>query len=505
MASAYTKVAFTDSAKGITATKLNLLRDDLSAAISTGSGTPGPAGPPGPTGPQGPAGPTGPQGPAGSAFSTTTTAAFSTANAPTAVTINLTTTTGLAPGAVLYINGAGYYQVQSVTSGTVVTAVNASVTGNAAPGTNVPSGASVLGTGPQGPPGATGATGPQGPIGNTGSTGATGPQGPIGNTGATGPQGPIGNTGPAGSTGATGAAATIAVGTTSTGAAGSNAVVTNVGTSSAAVFNFTIPQGIQGAQGAQGNTGPQGPIGNTGPTGPQGATGATGSQGPAGSTGPTGATGQGYTWRGAWVNTTAYVPYDTVSRSGSSYVCILANTGGDPATDTTHWSIIAQIGATGPTGAQGPQGTAGTTGATGPAGPTGATGPQGPPGTSANPGTWTNLSLGAGWTAPTQAQYRVEVNGAVSTVYFRGMIQAAYSAMGTTAFTAPAGALPSMTRSAVLAGAQNTGTPSDVASYIASVASSGVCTIYFLGAGPFVWADPAQTQQVYLDGLSYSL
>jgi hypothetical protein len=168
-------------------------------------------------------------------------------------------------------------------------------------------------------------------------------------------------------------------------------------------------------------------------------------------------------------------------------------------------------GPTGPQGATGPQGPAGPTGATGPqgpignTGPQGATGPQGPPGTSANPGTWTNLSLSAGWTTPTQAQYRVEVNGAVSTVYFRGMIQAAYSAMGTTAFTAPAGAQPSMTRSRVLAGAQNTGTPSDVASHIANVAPSGVCTIYFLGAGPFVWADPAQTQQVFLDGLSYSL
>jgi hypothetical protein len=62
-----------------------------------------------------------------------------------------------------------------------------------------------------------------------------------------------------------------------------------------------------------------------------------------------------------------------------------------------------------------------------------------------------------------------------------------------------------MTRSRVLAGAQNTGNPIDVASYIASVAASGVCTIFFLGAGPFVWADPSQTQQVYLDGLSYSL
>src|SRR5258707_15195890 len=37
-------------------------------------------------------------------------------------------------------------------------------------------------------------------------------------------------------------------------------------------------------------------------------------------------------------------------------------------------------------------------------------------------GTWTNLTPASGWTVPTQAQYRVEVNGAVSTVYFRGMI-----------------------------------------------------------------------------------
>jgi hypothetical protein len=124
---------------------------------------------------------------------------------------------------------------------------------------------------------------------------------------------------------------------------------------------------------------------------------------------------------------------------------------------------------------------------------------------SVNPGVWTNLSLGTGWTAPTQAQYRIEVNGAVSTVYFRGMVQAAYSALGTTAFTLGAGAFPSMTRQTVLGGAQNTGTATDVASYIASVSSAGVCTIYPLTAGPFVWYDPAQTQQVYLDGLSYSL
>lgn len=46
--------------------------------------------------------------------------------------------------------------------------------------------------------------------------------------------------------GANGAAATITVGTVTTGAAGSSATVTNSGTSSAAVLNFTIPKGDTG-------------------------------------------------------------------------------------------------------------------------------------------------------------------------------------------------------------------------------------------------------------------
>jgi hypothetical protein len=40
-----------------------------------------------------------------------------------------------------------------------------------------------------------------------------------------------------------GEAATISVGTVSTGAAGTNATVINVGTSSEAIFDFTIPKG----------------------------------------------------------------------------------------------------------------------------------------------------------------------------------------------------------------------------------------------------------------------
>ena len=81
---------------------------------------------------------------------------------------------------------------------------------------------------------------PQGPQGATGSTGATGPQGP------------------AGAQGDPGTAATIVVGVTDTGAPGTYASVNNSGTSSAAVFNFVIPQGATGAQGTQGATGPAG-------------------------------------------------------------------------------------------------------------------------------------------------------------------------------------------------------------------------------------------------------
>lgn len=64
-----------------------------------------------------------------------------------------------------------------------------------------------------------GPTGPQGSMGNTGATGATGPQGP---------------------------AATIQIGTVTTGKPGTQASVTNTGTEHAAVLDFTIPRGTPG-------------------------------------------------------------------------------------------------------------------------------------------------------------------------------------------------------------------------------------------------------------------
>ena len=107
-------------------------------------------------------------------------------------------------------------------------------------------------TGPQGIPGPDGlaVTGPTGPTGPTGAAGAIGPTGPTGATGATGPTGPTGATGatgPTGPSGEDGQAATVRVGTVTTGDPGTEAAVTNSGTAQDAVFDFTIPQGSSGS------------------------------------------------------------------------------------------------------------------------------------------------------------------------------------------------------------------------------------------------------------------
>lgn len=98
----------------------------------------------------------------------------------------------------------------------------------------------------QGPQGPQGEQGPQGPAGPAGATGATGPAGA---QGAQGPKGDKGDTGEQGPQGPAGQAATIQVGTVTTGEPGTNASVTNSGTSSAAVFDFVIPRGQDGSGG----------------------------------------------------------------------------------------------------------------------------------------------------------------------------------------------------------------------------------------------------------------
>ena len=102
---------------------------------------------------------------------------------------------------------------------------------------------------PRGDTGATGSTGSAATVAaGTTTTGAAGSSATVVNSGTSSAAVfdftiPRGDTGATGATGATGTAATIAAGTTTTGAAGTSATVTNVGTSSAAIFDFSIPQG----------------------------------------------------------------------------------------------------------------------------------------------------------------------------------------------------------------------------------------------------------------------
>ena len=170
--------------------------------------------------------------------------------------------------------------------------------------------------GPRGEQGVQGDTGPQGLQGIQGEKGETGPQGERGEQGLPGADGaaatiavgtvttgaagtsvsvvnsgtenaavldfiiPRGNTGESsGGTGGAGAAATIEVGAVTTGEPGTNAAITNSGTESNAVFNFTIPRGDKGERGEKGETGAQGAVGEAGPQGEAGATGSAGVDG----------------------------------------------------------------------------------------------------------------------------------------------------------------------------------------------------------------------------------
>lgn len=146
--------------------------------------------------------------------------------------------------------------------------------------------------------------------GDKGEQGETGEQGPQGIQGETGPQGA---TGPQG---VQGDAATIELGTVTTGEAGTDVIITNTGTSSEAVFNFTIPRGLQGEQGAKGDTGA------TGPQGEQGIQGIQGEQGPQGIQGEQGETGAD-----------GYSPTATVTKTGDVATITITDINGTTTTN----------------------------------------------------------------------------------------------------------------------------------------------------------------------------
>ena len=169
--------------------------------------------------------------------------------------------------------------------------------------------------------------------------------------------------GDTGATGAVGSAGTVTIGTTTTGSAGGSASVTNSGTSSEAVLNFTLPKGASGAtgaQGAKGNTGETGAAGDNATiaigsitTLPEDSNATVANAGtdtaavlnfglPMGQTGAQGT----FRWKGAYSATYTYGENDVTYYNGSSYVCVLGTLNNIP-TNTTYWEKMAAAGAEG--------------------------------------------------------------------------------------------------------------------------------------------------------------
>ena len=244
------------------------------------AGLPGPTGAQGPNGPQGSTGPLGVTGATGPVGPTGTTGATGLAGIIYQGTYASTATYGL-NDAVSYL-GSTYISIASSNAGNT-------------PGQSPTFWAVLALQGSAGTSGAIGATGPQG---SNGSPGIAGAAGSPGTSGPTGPVGMIfhgawnagvgyvindsvaydgatyiaqlnnnssrpdlnaqvwmllasaGSVGPSGPAGASGIAATLTIGTVTTGAAGASAAVTNTGSNSAAVLNFTIPQGATGPAGS---------------------------------------------------------------------------------------------------------------------------------------------------------------------------------------------------------------------------------------------------------------
>src|SRR5215472_8974160 len=310
----------------------------------------------------------GPEGPPGPGSYTTLENPFTVPNPGTSVNVTVLDTAWMMGGATIYIQGAGYYTVQSVFDATHATLVNANAPGNAQPGTIISSPKGISAAGSQG------------------AQGVPGPTGPVGPQGATGPMG----TGIV-YKGTWSASANYAVNDSVTyGGSTYIALKTSVN-----VIPGTDPT-TWGVFAAQGATGAQGAPGIQGPTGAQGAQGLPG---PA----STAVTTAQFTQPA--VNSSVTVAVNQTQWCPAGSVVFIVGGGYyevSTVPDSTHlvlnnpgWTDAASPGSVIPSGALVTAG--GVEGATGNDGQPGPVGPQGPSGT---PGARAYSITSAGFSVP---------------------------------------------------------------------------------------------------------
>lgn len=231
------------------------------------------------------------------------------AETPVAVTVR-SNQVYVVGGAVL-VEGSGYFLVTGKIGGNQLEIEPYSMGAIAQPGATVPAGAKVLPSGVRGVTGATGAgVNPRGvydplvtyPIGDSVSSGGSSYVAIAITTGNAPPNATYWQL--LAGQGIQGVAATIAVGTVTTAAAGQPATVANAGTPQDAVFNIGIPQGIQGVPGAALNP------------------------------------------RGVYDPLAIYAIRDSVSLDGASYVATAPGTGNAPP-NATYWQLLAEKGTPG--------------------------------------------------------------------------------------------------------------------------------------------------------------
>ena len=175
--------------------------------------------------------------------------------------------------------------------------------------------------------------------------------------------------------GVSGRAATISSVTASTGAAGSNASVTNTGTANDAKLSFVIPRGDKGETGAAAGFGaPKATVdANIGT--PSVSVSATG---------PDTAKVFSFTFKNLKGPTGAAAGFGTPTASVDASVgetpSVTVTASGPNTAKVFNFAFKNLKGQKGDTGSQGPQGPQGPGGATGPIGPTGKTGAIGPTG-----------------------------------------------------------------------------------------------------------------------------